>query len=130
MRVGNRYKSQIYYRELRRRFNWLADRGFQEMQKSEAITYFMLLRDSKPDGTSRAALTDLAKRTGMSRSTIIRAIRSLIEHDDVRIVRRGVPGKATLYSIFPSEVLKILNPQAEEWTSTATDRVSNDTYQQ
>jgi hypothetical protein len=125
MRVNGAQKSRVYYREWRRKFTGFTDKAIQQMTKSEAIVYLMLLRDTKPDGTARAGLADLADRGAMNRKTVIRAMRSLIRHGDVRIVRKGVPGKPTLYTVFQSEVLKLLNPQAELWCSGATDLVSS-----
>ena len=73
------------------------------------------MRDTRPDGTARAGLNDLAKRGGMSKRSASRAVQVLIDREVLRVVRRGVTGKPTLYTIFPPAVFKALNPVAAQW---------------
>jgi hypothetical protein len=87
------------------------------MTKAEAIVLHMLIRDTKPDGTARTSIDDLAKRAAMTERTVRRAIHSLIKNNDIRRIKIGVPGKASLYTVFPMEVIAILNPWVNDQQS-------------
>jgi DNA-binding GntR family transcriptional regulator len=52
-----------------------------------------LWRDTKPDGLARTAVADLARRIGNDRSTVIRALRLLVERGRLEVVRRGGLGR-------------------------------------
>jgi DNA-binding MarR family transcriptional regulator len=106
---------QRYYREWFRNLAAFVDEGVRSLSRSELATYLILMRDTRPDGTARAGLDDLAKRGGMSRWTASRAVRSLINRGVLRVVRHGVPGRPTLYTVLPVEVFKSLNPVAAQW---------------
>jgi hypothetical protein len=104
-----------YYRFWFQNLAAFVDEGVRTLSRSELATYLILIRDTKPDGTARAGLDDLAERGGMSRWAASRAVRSLVAKGVLRIVRRGVPGKATLYTIFPPTAFQELNPVAAQW---------------
>jgi hypothetical protein len=106
---------QRYYRHWFQNLAGFVDEGARHLCRSELATYLILLRDTKPDGTARAGLNDLAERGGMSRKSASRAVQSLIARGVLRIVRRGVPGKATLYTLFPRGAFQELNPVAAQW---------------
>ncbi|GIW86693.1 MAG: hypothetical protein KatS3mg108_1017 [Isosphaeraceae bacterium] len=92
-----------------------ADHGVQTLKRAELAVFLLLLRDTKADGTARAGLTDLATRGGMSKRSAIRAVQTLTDRGVIRVVRPGVRGKATLYTVFPVEVFRKLNPTAARW---------------
>ncbi len=77
--------------------------------------WLMLYRDTKPTGLARTSLADLARRGGMSRRQASRALRALGERGAVHIIRKGVVGKATLYSLYPPELLGEINPRMRAW---------------
>jgi DNA-binding transcriptional ArsR family regulator len=52
-----------------------------------------LWRDTKPDGLARTAVTDLARRIGGDRSTVLRALRLLVDRGLLDVVRRGGLGR-------------------------------------
>jgi hypothetical protein len=104
-----------YYRFWFQNLAGFVDDGVRMLTRSELATYLILLRDTRPDGTARAGLDDLAKRGGMSRWAASRAVRSLVAKNVLTIVRRGVPGKPTLYTIFPPAAFRELNPVAARW---------------
>jgi DNA-binding MarR family transcriptional regulator len=104
-----------YYRFWFQNLAAFVDEGARKLSRSELVTYLILLRDTKPDGTARAGLNDLAERGGMSRKSASRAVGSLIAKGVLRVVRRGVPGKATLYTVFPEAAFRELNPIAAQW---------------
>ena len=87
-------------------------RAFETLSRSELAVYLILMRDTRPDGTARAGLDDLAKRGGMSKRSASRGVQSLVNRGVLRIIRHGVPGKPTIYTIFPPAVFKVLNPTA------------------
>jgi hypothetical protein len=106
---------QRYYRLWFQNLASFVDQGVRTLPRSELAVYLILLRDTRPDGTARAGLDDLARRGGMSRWSASRAVRSLVAKGVLRIVRRGVPGKPTLYTVFPPAAFKSLNPIAAQW---------------
>jgi DNA-binding MarR family transcriptional regulator len=106
---------QRYYRLWYQNLDGFVDQGARKLSRSELVTYLILLRDTRPNGTARAGLNDLAERGGMSRKSASRAVGSLIAKGVLRIVRRGTPGKATLYTIFPEAAFEELNPVAAQW---------------
>jgi DNA-binding MarR family transcriptional regulator len=106
---------QRYYRLWFQNLAAFVDQGIRTLPRSELAIYLILLRDTRPDGTARAGLSDLARRGGMSHSAASRAVRSLVAKNVLTVVRRGVPGKATLYTVFPSAAFKSLNPVAARW---------------
>jgi hypothetical protein len=44
-----------------------------------------------------------------------RAVHSLAGRELLTVVKVGVPGKPSLYSVLPSSVLRKLNPTAAQW---------------
>ncbi|WP_165249231.1 helix-turn-helix domain-containing protein [Paludisphaera soli] len=110
---------QPYYRAWFATLAGFADHGVKTLKRGELAVFLLLLRDTRPDGTARAGLTDLATRGGMSKRSAIRAVQTLTERGVVRVVRPGVRGKATLYTVFPVEVFRRLNPIAARWLDEA-----------
>ncbi len=106
---------QSYYREWFRNLAAFVDEGVRTLSRSELAVYLILMRDTRPDGTARAGLDDLAKRGGMSKRSASRGVQSLVNRGVLRIIRHGVPGKPTIYTIFPPAVFKVLNPTAAKW---------------
>ena len=106
---------QAYYRAWFKTLAGFVDEGARMLNRSELAVFLILMRDTKPDGTARAALTDIATRGGLSKRSASRAVQSLIGRGVVHVVRPGVAGKPTLYTIFPLPVFKTLNPTAARW---------------
>jgi hypothetical protein len=107
-----RESKQDYYRAWFKTLSEFVDNGVRSLNRSELAVFLILLRDTKPDGTARTALTDFMTRGGVSKRSASRAVQSLIRRGVVRVVRHGVPGKPAVYTIFPSVVFKALNPTA------------------
>jgi DNA-binding MarR family transcriptional regulator len=114
-RQPSRSKRTFFHRAWFRVWTDFVDHGLRRLKRSEAAAYAVLLRDTKSDGTARAGLADLAERGGMSRRNAIRAIGALVKRGTVRVVRPGVPGKATLYTVFDPDTFRRLNPTAAGW---------------
>jgi hypothetical protein len=106
---------QRYYRFWFQNLAAFVDQGVRHLSRSELATYLILLRDTRPNGTARAGLSDIAERGGMSRKSASRAVGSLVAKGVLTIVRRGVPGKPTLYTVFPPDAFRELNPVAAQW---------------
>ena len=95
--------------------NGFVDFGLAGLSRSEAAVWLILFRDTKPTGLARTSLSDLARRGGMSRRQATRALRALMARGAVYVIRKGVVGKATLYSLYPPEVLGDINPRLRSW---------------
>lgn len=108
-----------YFRHWIKSLDAFVDQGMRTLTRSEMAVYVTLLRDTRPDGTARAGLTDLATRGGMSVRQASRAVQVLIGRDLVTVIKPGVPGKASLYTLFPPEVFRKLNPIAAKWIDDA-----------
>lgn len=81
-------KKSTKYHERWMLFNRLIDVEQRRLTDSEFRVLLTLFRDSK-NGIARTAQSDLAKRTGKCRGTIVRAIKKLIEKDIIEIVTQG-----------------------------------------
>jgi hypothetical protein len=103
---------QAYYRAWFKTLAGFVDEGVRSLNRSELAVYLILMRDTKPSGDARTALTDLATRGGLSKRSASRAVQSLIGRGVLHVIRPGVSGKPTLYTIFPTTVFKALNPTA------------------
>ncbi len=106
---------QPYYRAWFATLAGFVDHGAKTLNRSELAVFLILLRDTRPDGTARAGLTDIARRGGMSTRSAIRAVQKLIKLGVIHVVRPGVKGHATLYTVFAPEVFKKINPIAAKW---------------
>ncbi len=108
-----------FFRHWIKALDAFVDLGMRDLTRSEVAVYLILLRDTRPDGTARAGLTDIARRGGMSVRQASRAVQVLIGRDLVAVIKPGVPGKASLYTLFPPEVFRKLNPIAAKWLDAA-----------
>jgi Mn-dependent DtxR family transcriptional regulator len=69
----------------------------------------VLYRDTKPDGRARASVGDIARRAGIGRRTVLRALKRLETNRMVKVVRRGGLNRgASSYRVFPF-------PAPDEW---------------
>jgi hypothetical protein len=99
-------------------FNPFVDLGVRHLSRSEIVVYLILLRDTKPDGTTRTSYGDLATRGGMSRMSAIRAVRSLIGKGAVEVVRRGGSGiGSTTYCVVPGGIAAFRSERGSSNTS-------------
>jgi DNA-binding transcriptional ArsR family regulator len=76
-------------------YNRFVDREMATLPRAAALVWFALWRDTKPDGTARAAISDLARRAGANRATISRALRVLTDRGLLDRVRQGGLGRGT-----------------------------------
>jgi DNA-binding transcriptional ArsR family regulator len=73
--------------------NGFVDAHMRALPRAAALAWLALYRDTKPDGLARTAVTDLARRVGGDRSTVIRALRLLVDRGRLEVVRRGGLGR-------------------------------------
>ena len=92
-------------RQSRLRFevlNAFVDGGMSDLKRAELAVWLILFRDTKPDGTARASLDDLARRGGFDRQTASRAVGSLARRKMLQVTRRGGLNRGpSTYRIFP-----------------------------
>jgi len=72
--------------------NDFVDGSMRDVGDGAAKAWFVLYRDTKPDGLARTGLSDMATRMGCSVSTAKRAVRALKDRGLVTLVRKGAPG--------------------------------------
>lgn len=69
--------------------NGFADAGARLVDTTAQAVWWILWRDTKPDGLARTSFGRIAECVGRSRRTVIRAIGQLAEAGFLTIVRRG-----------------------------------------
>jgi hypothetical protein len=72
--------------------NDFVDGSMRDVGDAAAKAWFVLYRDTKPDGLARTGQSDMATRMGCSVSTVKRAVRALRARGLVTLVRKGAPG--------------------------------------
>ena len=73
--------------------NGFVDGVMGTLPRAALATWVCLWRDTKPDGLARTAVTDLARRIGGDRRTVLRALRLLTDRGLLEVVRRGGLGR-------------------------------------
>ena len=73
--------------------NGFVDGVMGTLPRAAALSWLCLYRDTKPDGLARTAVADLARRVGVDRSTVLRALPLLVERGLLEVVRRGGLGR-------------------------------------
>ena len=73
--------------------NGFVDARMGTLPRAAALVWVCLWRDTKPDGLARTAVTDLARRVGGDRRTVLRALRLLADRGLLDVVRRGGLGR-------------------------------------
>lgn len=73
--------------------NDFVDGQMRDFSDRAAKAWFVLYRDTKPDGLARTGLSDMATRMGCSVSTAKRAVRELMTRRLVTLLQKGAPGR-------------------------------------
>jgi hypothetical protein len=89
--------------------NAFVDEGMKLLSPCEAVTWLVFFRDTKPDGIARTAVDDIARRGGIGRRTVLRALTSLERHRMLRTVRKGGLNRG------PSSYRRFPFPAPNEW---------------
>jgi hypothetical protein len=69
--------------------NAFLDFSAAELSRAEALTWLVLWRDTKPDGTAQTSQVDIARRIGANVSTVKRAVAALVKARLLIVVCRG-----------------------------------------
>ena len=72
--------------------NTFVDFGLAGLSRAEVAVWLVLYRDSR-DGTARTSYDDLARRGGLNRRSVGRALRSLEGRGMVKAIRKGGLGR-------------------------------------
>ena len=82
--------------------NAFVDGGMSTLSRAELAVWLILYRDTKPNGTARTSLDDLARRGGMDRQTASRAVGRLTRRKMLQVVKRGgLNCGPSIYRAFP-----------------------------
>jgi DNA-binding transcriptional ArsR family regulator len=73
--------------------NGFVDAHMGTLPRGAALVWVCLWRDTRADGLARTAVTDLARRVGGDRRTVLRALRLLADRGLLDVVRRGGFGR-------------------------------------
>jgi DNA-binding MarR family transcriptional regulator len=94
-------------RQSRLRFetlNLFIDEGIAKagLTAHEALTWLVLYRDVRPNDFATTTVDEIARRAGIGRRTVLRALKRLERLKMLRIARRGGPNRgASSYAVFP-----------------------------
>jgi hypothetical protein len=69
--------------------NAFIDFTMADLKPSERAVWFVLFRDTKPNGVARTSERDIARRAGVSDRMVRYALTALAKRGLVKIVRRG-----------------------------------------
>ena len=82
--------------------NAFVDSGMADLSRAELAVWLVLYRDTKPSGTARASLADIANRAGIDRQTASRAVGKLSRRKMLQVLRRGGLNQGpSEYRVFP-----------------------------
>jgi len=83
--------------------NTFIDVSLRTLRRNEIAVWLVLYRDTK-DGTARTSQTDIARRAGITKRTVIRIIGRLERQGLLRIIRRGgINSGPSTYRVQPLE---------------------------
>jgi len=105
VRAENKPKLKRHNRRTADRFsvlNTFLDMTAGALTRAEVLTWLILYRDIKPEGTTRTAQTDIARRANIDERTVRRALERLTAFGLVRVVWQGGFRKdASVYAVEP-----------------------------
>jgi len=79
--------------------NSFVDVAMGDLSRAELAVWLVLFRDVR-DGTARTGMTDIARRAGCHRGSVVRAVQSLQARGLIRLVRRGRKnGGTSVYAV-------------------------------
>lgn len=86
--------------------NAFVDYSLATLDHPSRSVWFVLYRDTKPDGLARTAQADIARRIGMSVPTVKRAVRRLETLGLLTVkYRGGLGGRLSVYRVNPLPAL-------------------------
>ena len=82
--------------------NAFVDCSMADLSRAEALTWFVLWRDTKQGGTVRTSSTDIGRRIGVSRRAVTNALAGLRKRGLLRLVHQGgFTGGVSVYRVEP-----------------------------
>ncbi len=82
--------------------NTFLDFTLATLGRNEIAVWLLLYRDTKPEGTARTSIADLARRAGVSKRTALRNVAALERRGLLRIVHRGGLNRGlSIYRVLP-----------------------------
>jgi DNA-binding MarR family transcriptional regulator len=82
--------------------NAFVDSGMADLTRVELVLWLILYRDTKPGGSARASLADIARRAGIDRQTAYRAVDRLERRKMLHVICRGRLNRGpSTYRVFP-----------------------------
>lgn len=86
-------------------FNTFVDAVLAQTSEAEVRVWLVLYRDVKPGGLARVGMTDIARRAGLTRRGVVKAINGLKRRRLIEVTARGsINGTPNAY--------RLLNPGA------------------
>ena len=83
--------------------NSFIDFTLRSLRRNEIAVWLVLYRDTK-DGTARTSQSDIAKRAGIGKRTVVRMVKRLERRRLLRIVHRGGLNRGpSVYRVLPLE---------------------------
>jgi predicted transcriptional regulator len=83
------------------------DRTARALPQTEALVWLALYRHARPDRSACVSFGRLAEMVGVSRRTVMRAIRRLMDGRLLKRVQRGGPDRGSnAYKLFPYDPTK------------------------
>jgi DNA-binding MarR family transcriptional regulator len=82
--------------------NAFVDYSLAALDHPSRSVWFLLYRDTRPDGLARTAQADIARRIGMSTRTVKRAVHNLESLGLLTVkYRGGLGGRVSVYRVNP-----------------------------
>jgi DNA-binding MarR family transcriptional regulator len=82
--------------------NLFVDTGMADLSRAELAVWLVLYRDTKPDDTATTSVEDLARRAGVDRRSVIRALKRLQDRRMLQVLHRGGLNRGpSSYRVFP-----------------------------
>ncbi len=69
--------------------NTFCDVTMARLTRAELAVWLLLYRDTKPEGTARTSQADLARRAGVDKRTVERAVRRLVAAGLLDVIYQG-----------------------------------------
>jgi CRP-like cAMP-binding protein len=80
--------------------NTFVDAELAGLKATEVRVWLVLYRDVKPGGLARTGMTDIARRAGVSRRAVVKAINGLKKRGLIEVVTRGsINGTPNVYRL-------------------------------
>jgi hypothetical protein len=98
-RKTTKHRSRLRFEVL----NKFVDEGMAKLTPHESAVWLVLYRDTRPNGFTTTSVDDIARRAGIGRRTVLRALARLKRSKMLRVARRGGLNRGvSSYAVFPA----------------------------